>query len=242
MKKNEKQKLFEMMSKLDSSFKINERYGSKFDFEDLYQDEPSDGNLEVKKEEARRISAEEGVAQHVNMVSNGVYEVSDFFDADNTVYSYENGRELNEDVDLGTPSTRGIRSGEGRIKKMFFNHVLDGHEATEENAYNAARGLDWQEIETTEGDYPYLDYIDTVNGVGIWYNYGHDAYYFSDESGEGESWKYIEENINENNNREKIIDMIIQAGLDLANEQISQEEHDRKVKNLENILRNMSKK
>ena len=235
---------------------------------------------------------------------------------------------------------------------MFFDHILDGHDATEENAYDHARGLDWQEIETSEGDYPYLNYVDTVNGVGIWYNYGHDAYYFSDESDAGESWRYIEEDLNANKdiyyrtkedwlrfikqfkeknkkapqldfllsisrddaihhlailvankilghfswdelpdtnsmwdyidykngmkkddfiesvkeavndrladsdmgiggledlmenlseektNKEKIIDMIIQTGLDLANDQISQEEHDKKVKELENVLKN----
>ena len=153
-------------------------------------------------------------------------------------------QKLNETLDLGTPSTRGIRSGESRVKKMFFDHILDGHDATEENAYDHARGLDWQEIETSEGDYPYLNYVDTVNGVGIWYNYGHDAYYFSDESDASESWRYIEEDLMENlseekTNKEKIIDMIIQTGLDLANDQISQEEHNKKVKELENILRNM---
>lgn len=46
-------------------------------------------------------------------------------------------------------------------------------------------------------------------------------------------------NLEEKTNKEKIIDMIIQAGLDLANEQISQEEHDRKVKELENALKNI---
>lgn len=43
----------------------------------------------------------------------------------------------------------------------------------------------------------------------------------------------------EKTNKEKIIDMIVQAGLDLANNQISQEEHNRKVKELENALKNI---
>jgi hypothetical protein len=49
MKKDNKQRLFEMMGKLDSSFKgktkLNERYGSKYDYEDLYSDEPKDDNF-----------------------------------------------------------------------------------------------------------------------------------------------------------------------------------------------------
>jgi uncharacterized protein DUF3008 len=53
-------------------------------------------NLELIKNKAQQISKEEGVAQHVNIVSNDNYTVSDFFDSENTVVSYENGRELNE--------------------------------------------------------------------------------------------------------------------------------------------------
>lgn len=68
----------------------------------------------------------------------------------------------------------------------YFNHILQGHEATEENAYDHARGLDWMEVDVVEREkrYPYLDYVDTVNGVGIWHNYGSDSYYFTDETDE----------------------------------------------------------
>lgn len=64
----------------------------------------------------------------------------------------------------------------------FFDFILQGSDATKENAYDAARGLDWMEMETKEATYPYLNYIDTINGVGIWYNYGADSYYFTDEA------------------------------------------------------------
>jgi hypothetical protein len=66
--------------------------------------------------------------------------------------------------------------------KIFFDYILQGSEATEENAMDAARGLNWQEIETKEANYPNLRYVDTVNGVGIHYNYGTDDYYFTDET------------------------------------------------------------
>ena len=66
----------------------------------------------------------------------------------------------------------------------FYDHILQGSDATEENAYGHARGLDWMEIETSEESYPDLNYIDTVNGVGIYYNYGADSYYFTDETNE----------------------------------------------------------
>jgi len=70
------------------------------------------------------------------------------------------------------------------MKAKFFNYILQGSEATEENAIQAARGLDWQEVETTEANYPNLQYVGTLNGVGIYYNYGSDDYYFTDEDAE----------------------------------------------------------
>jgi hypothetical protein len=51
-------------------------------------------NLKAAKKEAQKISKEEGVVQHVNMISNNKYKVEDFYDSDTTVSSYENGREL----------------------------------------------------------------------------------------------------------------------------------------------------
>ena len=75
--------------------------------------------------------------------------------------------------------------------KIFFDYILQGSEATEENAMDVARGLDWQEIETKEANYPNLSYVDTVNGVGIYYNYGTDDYYFTDESLEEGLWNQL---------------------------------------------------
>ena len=45
---------------------------------------------------AKQISDEEGVVQHVNRREDGSYEVSDWYDSDNTVFSYQYGRELEE--------------------------------------------------------------------------------------------------------------------------------------------------
>jgi len=53
-------------------------------------------DLKSIKNKAQQISKVEGVVQHVNMVSNDNYTLSDFFDSENTVASYEDGRELNE--------------------------------------------------------------------------------------------------------------------------------------------------
>ncbi len=45
-------------------------------------------------EYAQKISAKEGVVQHVNELPDGSYEVSDWYDSDSTVISFEDGREL----------------------------------------------------------------------------------------------------------------------------------------------------
>lgn len=62
-----------------------------------------------------------------------------------------------------------------------FDYILEGSEATLDNAIAAAKGLDWQEIETTENDsLPYLEFKEEHNGVEIWYCYAGDIYLFTD--------------------------------------------------------------
>jgi len=67
----------------------------------------------------------------------------------------------------------------------LFNHILTGEEATEQNAYDHAQGLDWSQCETTEQDKPaHSQYVDSVNRIGIWYCYGTDHYFFEEETEE----------------------------------------------------------
>lgn len=67
--------------------------------------------LDDAKKEAMRISKEEGVAQHVNMVSDNNYKVGDWYDNDTTVVSYENGRQLNETEENVDETTTSSSSG-----------------------------------------------------------------------------------------------------------------------------------
>lgn len=63
-----------------------------------------------------------------------------------------------------------------------YDLILQGDEATEENAINTANGLDWQEIETTEQPKPrHSRHVTSVNGIDIYYDYGADYYFFADE-------------------------------------------------------------
>jgi len=63
---------------------------------EYYDPEPDE--LSRVKMEAKRISQEEGVVQHVNEIRPGVYRIEDWYDADTTVASYENGRSLDESL------------------------------------------------------------------------------------------------------------------------------------------------
>jgi len=60
-----------------------------------------------------------------------------------------------------------------------FSTILQGSEATEENAYNFAQGYDFSEDETEEATIFNTSYIDTISGIMIYYNYVADYYFFS---------------------------------------------------------------
>ena len=59
-----------------------------------------------------------------------------------------------------------------------FDGILEGYEATEENALDYARGMAWCEVEISECDITYGRYIDTVAGIEVYYDYGADYYFF----------------------------------------------------------------
>ena len=62
-----------------------------------------------------------------------------------------------------------------------FDIILDQYE-TVEDAFDYARGIDWQEVEAIErGQLVHSDYVGSANGVGIYYCYGADHYWFEDE-------------------------------------------------------------
>ncbi len=62
---------------------------------------------------------------------------------------------------------------------IFFSYILQGHEATQKTAIETAQCLDWGEVEREEQSFPYLNFIDSINGIEIYYNYGCDSYYFA---------------------------------------------------------------
>ena len=65
---------------------------------------------------------------------------------------------------------------------LVYDAILGGYN-TQEDAIDYARGMVWSECEATEQTIGYRDYIDTVDGVGVYYDFGADYYFFTDETG-----------------------------------------------------------
>lgn len=65
-------------------------------FEKYYNNISESESLESVIEKAKQISRDEGVVQHVNKISDDIYNISDWYDDEITVISFENGMELNE--------------------------------------------------------------------------------------------------------------------------------------------------
>ena len=63
---------------------------------------------------------------------------------------------------------------------MVYDAILEGDEATEANALEYAQGVVWDEVEVSEQEIKYSQFIDTVNGIDVYYDYGADYYFFAD--------------------------------------------------------------
>jgi len=77
-----------------------------------------DGLSKIKAQ-AKAESEKCGCAQHVNKTESGGYSIEDFYDADNTVSSYEDGRALNENNKQVT---------ESKMKRLKFKQPFNGIE------------------------------------------------------------------------------------------------------------------
>ena len=62
---------------------------------------------------------------------------------------------------------------------LVFHAILEN--ATEEDALQYVRGMAWGEVESSEQDIAYKRHIEDIDGVGVWYDYGADYYFFTDE-------------------------------------------------------------
>jgi len=82
---------------IDQELQGSEIQSWRFELMENVINEEVDEELLDVAQTAMRISKEEGVVQHVNELPGGRgYTISDFYDSDSTVISFENGRKLNE--------------------------------------------------------------------------------------------------------------------------------------------------
>ena len=62
-----------------------------------------------------------------------------------------------------------------------FDAILQNDE-TESEALDYARGMVWSECECSEQSIANARYIDTIDGIGVYYDFGADYYFFTDET------------------------------------------------------------
>lgn len=90
----ERKQINEMYAMLEKQGELIKQLVEKIEPKINTSIESSEGNFEEIKKEAKKISKDEGVVQHVNKVSDGVYKIDNFFDAEKTICSFENGLQL----------------------------------------------------------------------------------------------------------------------------------------------------
>ena len=64
---------------------------------------------------------------------------------------------------------------------LVYDATLEGYN-TQQDAIDYAHGMVWSECEATEQNIKYRDYIDTIDGVGVYYDFGANYYFFTDET------------------------------------------------------------
>ena len=61
---------------------------------------------------------------------------------------------------------------------IVYDAILEGGSAAE--AMDYARGMVWMEVESSEQEITHKRFVDTVDGIDVYYDYGADYYFFSD--------------------------------------------------------------
>ena len=64
---------------------------------------------------------------------------------------------------------------------VYHAEYPSNQDGSHEEAIDYARGMVWMEVESSEQTIAHSDHIETVDGVGVWYCYGADHYFFTDE-------------------------------------------------------------
>ena len=71
-----------------------------------------------------------------------------------------------------------VQKPTGACDMMVYDAILEG--STAEEAVDYARGMVWCEVDASEQDIKHAEFVDTVDGITVYYDYGADYYFFSD--------------------------------------------------------------
>ena len=66
----------------------------------------------------------------------------------------------------------------GACEMIVYDAILQGVDQAE--AIDYARGMVWDEVESSNQEIKYAEFVDTVDGVDVYYDYGADYYFFAD--------------------------------------------------------------
>ena len=69
-----------------------------------------------------------------------------------------------------------------KVKRVWYATKLSGAMATISNAQLNVLKTNWKKEPKEEEEKKNLNLEKCINGIGIWYKYDEDSYYFSDES------------------------------------------------------------
>lgn len=130
--------------------------------EELPIKEEEGGTLQQAKEEAQRISKEQGVVQHVNYLGDGLYGLSDWFDDDRTVVSYENGVAINEQGVEEKKLTPAEKAGKEKIIKGLKKSGMSKDDPSTYAIATAKAKEVYKEEEVEEGTQDVHSAVDSV--------------------------------------------------------------------------------
>lgn len=60
-----------------------------------------------------------------------------------------------------------------------YDIILQGDDANYDYAIEFAQGFDFSDVGLKESSTVRSTYVDTVDGIDVWYNYGADYYFFA---------------------------------------------------------------
>ena len=62
---------------------------------------------------------------------------------------------------------------------QVYDIILQGDDANYDFAIEFAQGFDFSDVELSENSSIHSTYVDTIDGIDVWYNYGADYYFFA---------------------------------------------------------------